>query len=149
MFYVQQSSAGFRYNLYWHCHWPFISRTRRLLRRSHWPENDDTYVVLWCNRQGIQIVNLNAKRERLKAWRDRYMSGWDEPMKHKNYSQIQTLSINAHGLWPWDALTQTTLFTFRNSVTYKIRKTQRSRYRISREVARKKPQQVYFQESAE
>jgi hypothetical protein len=32
-------------------------------------------------------------------------------MKHKYYSQIQTLSINAHGLWACDALTQTTLLT--------------------------------------
>jgi hypothetical protein len=57
-------------------------------------------------------------------------------MKHKYYSQIQTLSINVHGLWACDSLTQTTLFTFRESVTYKIRKTQRSRHRISLDVAR-------------
>ena len=36
-------------------------------------------------------------------------------------------------------ITQTTLFTFRESVTYKIRKTQRSVYRIYRDVARKNP----------
>ena len=72
---------------------------------------------------------MNRKRKAWKAesvaWRGRYMGRWDKPMKRKYYSQIQTLSINAHGLWACDVLTHWTLFTFRKSVTYKIRKTQR------------------------
>ena len=159
-----------------------------------------TTYVLWCNRQGIQIVNRKGKTLKAEsvAWSIHEWVGyaklssslvhtgcnssaiycilsrqtkhfthqWPQtmeihdsydqcepglwlsfpeemfslcPMKHKYYSQIQTLSINAHGLWACDALTQTTLFTFHKSVTYKIRKAQRSRYRISRDVARKTP----------
>ena len=48
------------------------------------------------------------------------------------------------------ALTQTTLFTFRKSVTYKIRyySISKARYSFSVDIARKK-HQVNFQESAE
>jgi hypothetical protein len=61
------------------------------------------------------------------------------------------LSINAHGLWASDALTQTTLFTFRESVSKRIKFEKLSDPEIAfpETLHEKKQHTVNFQESAE